>query len=111
PRDAGPARLAPAALPKPPDSPTPYPAAAARRCGCARSVRLHRGPDGGPKVGEGEGLLQERCGPKGPRLGPRVLIGERRDQDEGHGQRGHWRAASTSSPHSSGSWLSAMTAS
>ena len=89
----------------------PFPANRRAQMRMCPSARLDRRPDGGLKVGDGEGLLQERCGPKGPRLGPRVLIGERRDQDEGHGQRAHWRAASTSSPHSSGSWLSAMTAS
>src|SRR5216117_2032782 len=63
----------------------PFPANRRAQMRMCPSARLDRRPDGGLKVGDGEGLLQERCGPKGPRLGPRVLIGERRDQDEGHG--------------------------
>jgi len=63
----------------------PFPANRRAQMRMRPSARLDRRPDGGLKVGDGEGLLQERCGPKGPRLGPRVLIGERRDQDEGHG--------------------------
>src|SRR5438876_2876489 len=63
----------------------PFPANRRAQMRMRPSARLDRRPDGGLKVGDGEGLLQERCGPKGPRLGPRVLIGGRRDQDEGHG--------------------------